>query len=154
FLTGRLRWQLPAVLTPARVLVGMLVVWLVIKVVFVEAVLPARDPNRGPRAEGEQLAALVPADQPLYVFQVKDAGIMVIYGRARPQGVATPLVRRLQGPDELPSTGEPMFCILDEPEWQRWQAAGRAEALLRLSDEQGGPIVLVRTARDEQGFAG
>jgi hypothetical protein len=154
FLTGRLRWRLPAVLTPARVLAGMLVGWLVIKVVFVEAVLPARNPNRGPRAKGEQLAALVPADQPLYVFQVKDEGIMFYYGRARPQGGATPPVLRLPTPDELPSTGEPMFCILDEPEWQRWRAAGRAEALVRLSDEQGTPIVLVRAVPGADGFAG
>jgi len=148
---GRLRWPLPAVGKPARGLVALVVLWLGVKGVFVERWLPARNPNRAPRAKGEQLAALVPADRPLYVFQLKDEGIMFYFGRLRPKG-GPPPVQRLRNPADLPSSGEPVYCILDETEYQQWSravpASGPASAgpelLLRLSDEQGSPIVLVR----------
>jgi 4-amino-4-deoxy-L-arabinose transferase-like glycosyltransferase len=151
WLDSRLTWPLPAVLRPARVLVAVVVLWLAVKVVFVEAVLPARNPNRAPRAKGERLAAVVPADRTLYVFQLKDEGIMFYFGRLRPKG-GPPPVRRLRNPADLPSSGEPVYCILDETEFQQWSravpASGPAsdppELLLRLSDEQGSPIVLVR----------
>jgi 4-amino-4-deoxy-L-arabinose transferase-like glycosyltransferase len=83
WLTGRLCW--PAIrVRPAPVLVGLLVLWLVAKVVFVEGLVPARNHGRAPRAKGEQLAALVPAGRTLYVFRLKDEGIMFYYGRRHP----------------------------------------------------------------------
>jgi 4-amino-4-deoxy-L-arabinose transferase-like glycosyltransferase len=152
WLTGRLRW--PGVrVRPAPLLLGLLGLWLVAKVMFVEVLVPARNHERAPRAKGEELAALVPAGQPLYVFHLKDEGIMFYYGRRHPLGGADPPVQRLSGPEKLPSPGEPVYCILEEPEWRRWRAAvrpsGTAEALLYLTDEQGGPIVLVRLTRPD-----
>jgi len=125
------RWT--SYLGPGRVLFGLLVLWLIAKLVFVHAVIPYRNADRRPRAKGEQLAAVVPAGKVLYVFQLKDEGIMFYYGRP---------VRRLPSPAQLPSAEEPIYCILNEAEWDRWRGTGRARALQRLSDEQGDPIVL------------
>jgi 4-amino-4-deoxy-L-arabinose transferase-like glycosyltransferase len=143
WLDGRLRW--PAVrVRPAPVLVGLLGLWLVAKVAFVEVLVPARNHDRAPRAKGEQLAALVPAGRTLYVFQLKDEGIMFYYGRRHPVAGTEPPVRRLPGPQDLPSPGEPVYCILEEDEWRQWPGARPPEDLLHLPDEQGDPIVLVR----------
>jgi 4-amino-4-deoxy-L-arabinose transferase-like glycosyltransferase len=139
WLTGRLPWPISRVgwkrvLQPGTLLLVILAVWLAAKVVFVEAVTPARNRNREPRAKGELLAALVPKGQTLYLFRLKDEGIMFYYGRT---------VRRLKGVEELPSSGEPLYCILDESEWRQdwpWQWA---KVMKHLRDEQGDPIVLV-----------
>lgn len=129
---------------PANVLVGLIVLGLAAKLIFVEVVIPRRNPNRAPRAKGEQLAAVVPPGAPLYLFHLKDEGIMFYYSRLRQAGDTEPPVRRLRSPAELPSSGGPVYCILDEPEWQGWQPRRPAEVLLHLTDEQGAPVVLVR----------
>jgi hypothetical protein len=118
-----------------RVFLGMILLWLVVKLVFVEAVLPRRNPKRQPREKGEQLAALVPANDVLYLFQLKDEGIMFYFGRK---------VRRLSRPVQLPSSNQPLYCILDESEWTSWAESRPVETLLKMPDEQGDPIFLVR----------
>jgi 4-amino-4-deoxy-L-arabinose transferase-like glycosyltransferase len=140
WLTGRLRWPLPLP-RPATVLLATLVVWLGAKVVFVHAVTPHRNRGREPQAKGAELAARVPDGATLYLFRLKDEGIMFYYGRP---------VRRLQDPAELPSSAEPVYCILDEPEWRQWDNERKADVLLRTTDEQGAPIVLVRVGGPEQ----
>lgn len=119
------------------VLVGLVVLWLAVKVVFVEAIVPQRTEARETRAKGEQLAALVPADGPLYLCRVKDEGIMFYYGRT---------VLRLADFSRLPSISEPSFCILDAAEWQSFAGGHSADVLWHLHDEQGAPLVLVRVA--------
>jgi 4-amino-4-deoxy-L-arabinose transferase-like glycosyltransferase len=119
----------------AGLFLGLVVVWLVVRLVYVEAVLPRRNPTRQPKEKGEQLAAMVPEGDVLYLFQLKDEGIMFYYGRT---------VRRLAGPAQLPSSNQPLYCILDESEWRDWRSSRPAEMLLRMPDEQGDPIVLVR----------
>src|SRR6202011_656603 len=98
------------------------------------------------------LAARVPAGATLYLLRLKDEGIMFYYGRP---------VRRLASFEHLPSFGQPLYCILDESEWRKWQAcrvAGAAahgyggrhnkdhsenlpsrseRVIVRLQDEQG-----------------
>jgi 4-amino-4-deoxy-L-arabinose transferase-like glycosyltransferase len=128
---------------PGRVLVGILAVWLVAKLAFVHAVVPGRNANRQPRARGEQLAAVVPAGKTLYLFRLKDEGIMFYYRRP---------VIRLAGPEELPSSAEPLYCIVTEDEWQRWPGDRRAEAVLHMHDEQDEPIVVIRMNNDERGM--
>jgi len=122
-------------LSIARLFVGLVVVWLVVRLVYVEGVLPLRNPARQPKEKGEQLAALVPANEVLYLFQLKDEGIMFYYGRT---------VRRLPGPAQLPSSNKPLYCILDETEWRNWPSSEPAETLIRMPDEQGDPIFLMR----------
>jgi 4-amino-4-deoxy-L-arabinose transferase-like glycosyltransferase len=119
----------------AGLFLGLVVVWLVVRLVYVEAVLPRRNPTRQPKEKGEQLAALVPEGDVLYLFKLKDEGIMFYYDRT---------VRRLAGPAQLPSSNQPLYCILDESEWRNWRSSRPADMLLRMPDEQGDPIVLVR----------
>jgi hypothetical protein len=132
WLTGRLRWPVPGV-RPVPVLLGTLAVWLAVKVAYVEVVIPRRNVDREPRAKGEQLAAQVPAGATLYLFRLKDEGIMFYYGRP---------VRRLANPAELPE--QEAYCILEEGEWQQWDDGRAADVVWRLRDEQGAPLVLVR----------
>lgn len=134
WLDGRLRWRVSGP-RPATVFVLVLAVWLGVKVAFVHAVTPRRNANREPAAKGQLLAELVPRGLVLYLFKLKDEGIMFYYGR--------PVVR-LDSPADLPSSGEPVFCILEAKEWQQWRPRRRAEVVRRLTDEQGAPIVLVR----------
>jgi hypothetical protein len=134
WLTGRLHWPL-ARPRPGPALVALLACWLGVKLAFVHAYLPARNPGREPRAKAEQVAARVPGGQTLYLFGLKDEGILFHYGRP---------VRRLPGPGLLPPTGGPVYCLLTEAEWQGWHRPRRAEPLLRLCDEQGAAIRLVR----------
>jgi hypothetical protein len=134
WLDGRLRWRLPMI-RPATVFVLVLAAWLGVKAAFVHAVTPRRNANREPAAKGQLLAQLVPQGLVLYLFKLKDEGIMFYYGRP---------VLRLQSPAHLPSSGEPVYCILEATEWEQWQPRRRAEVVRRLTDEQGAPVVLVR----------
>jgi 4-amino-4-deoxy-L-arabinose transferase-like glycosyltransferase len=136
WLQGKLSWLVPRV-APAQVLVGAVAVWLVVKVFFVHVIIPQRNANRDPRAKGELIASLVPANTILYLFRLKDEGIMFYFGRE---------VRRLAGPNQLPSFTEPLYCILDETEWRQLQSSRRIHALKALTDEQGAPIMLARIA--------
>ena len=123
---------------PAVMLASILVGWLAVKVVFVHTIVPARTAERQPRERGELLAEIVPPGKPLYLCRVKDEGIMFYYGRP---------VRRLLEWNELPSSGELAYCILEEKEWLRWTGVQPAEVLERLTDEQGTPLVVVRVGR-------
>jgi hypothetical protein len=140
YLNGRLRWPLRR-LQAGTILVVLLGMWLVVKLSFVQVVIPLRNHSREARAKGEQLATLVPEGEILYLFRLKDEGIMFYFGRT---------VRRLHDPNELPSPGVPVYCILDQAEWMQWRRLRPAEVLLHLSDEQGAPIVLVRVSDDEE----
>jgi 4-amino-4-deoxy-L-arabinose transferase-like glycosyltransferase len=159
WLTGRMRWPLarPAA---GRVFVGLLAAWLVVKVGYVQAWVPIRDgranevlqavglpsrPTRDTHGKAEQMAALVPADRPLYLFRVKDEGIMFWYGHCHAAGQPERVVLRLGGPNDLPQTAELVYCIVTEDEWAAWDRCRRADVLLRLTDQQGDPVVLLAT---------
>jgi 4-amino-4-deoxy-L-arabinose transferase-like glycosyltransferase len=126
-------------------LMSIVACWLVVKLVFIHVVIPQRNPARAPKAKGEQLAALVPPGKTLYLFHLKDEGIMFYYSRQRSPDA--PPVLRLHKPAELPSSDGPVYCILEKPEWDEWSEPRRAEALLHLEDEQKAPIVLVRVSQ-------
>jgi hypothetical protein len=117
------------------VLTCLVIGWLGVKVVFVQAVMPHRNKDRLPQAKGELLARLVPADQTLYLFRLKDEGIMFYYGRT---------VRRLNSMAELPVQIEPTYCILDKDEWAKALTDDRVMVIRELCDEQLAPIALVR----------
>ena len=122
---------------PVPILTGCVALWLVVKIVFVQVVIPQRNVGREPRAKGEQIAALVPKGDTLYLFRLKDEGIMFYYGRP---------VRRLASVRYLPSSTEPVYCILSGEEWNGWQRHDTTAVLRELSDEQGAPIVLVKVS--------
>lgn len=127
---------------PVRFLFGMMAIWLVVKVAFVEVMMPARTVNRQPRAKGRLLASLIPAGATLYLFGIKDEGIMFYFGGN---------VIRLPSPQHLPSTSEPVYCILNIGEWEQLSVAatrqrsvlqGTLQVICRLHDERGAPLVL------------
>jgi 4-amino-4-deoxy-L-arabinose transferase-like glycosyltransferase len=134
WLTGRLRWPVPRI-RPLPAFAALLVAWCAVKLAFVHVVIPDRNKNREPRAKGEQIAALVPPGQTLYLYCLKDEGIMFYYRRP---------VRRLEKGSPLPSSTEPLYCILEASERQTEAAARQGDVLLRLADEQGAPIALLR----------
>jgi 4-amino-4-deoxy-L-arabinose transferase-like glycosyltransferase len=120
----------------AGLLIGVVALWIVVKFVYVEAVVPYRQERRElPRATAEQVAAAVPPGQTLWLCRVKDEGIMFYYGRP---------VRRLADFALLPSPGEPLFCMLEQSEWERGVIQRPTEAVLHLRDQQHAPIVLVK----------
>jgi 4-amino-4-deoxy-L-arabinose transferase-like glycosyltransferase len=126
---------------PGALLLGYLALWLVVKLVYVHAVIPARNQNREPRAKGELLAALVPEGDTLFLSRLKDEGIMFYYGRP---------VRRLESLTELPSSSEPVYCILDQSEWRTWKSERPTMLVQEMKDEQGAPIFLVRVVSGDR----
>lgn len=123
-------------LRASRALLVIVLVWLGIKLAFVHGWVPYRNGHRElPRGVGEQIAAVVPTGQTLFLSRLKDEGIMFYYGRP---------VRRLADFGQLPSSGEPSYCILEKTEWQGWTYPRPVEVLLWLCDEQRKPIVLIR----------
>ena len=130
WLMRRLRWPVRLV-KPTYVLTGLLIAFLVVKVVFVQSVIPGRDVNRSPRTTAERIAAAVPQGENLYLCDLKDEGILFYYGRP---------AQRLDRLEDLFKTRRPRYCVLTAAEWKQRPAP----ALLHLLDEQGDPIVLAR----------
>jgi hypothetical protein len=131
--SGRLHWPL-ARLSPRATLGVVLAGWLIVKLAYVQW-CEQRQANGGPLAAGSVLAAVVPVGQILYILGLKDEGVMFYYGRD---------VRRAAAPANLPRSSGPVYCVLTEKEWQRWDPARPAEALRLLYDGQGERIILVR----------
>jgi 4-amino-4-deoxy-L-arabinose transferase-like glycosyltransferase len=131
---GRLGWPRWG-LRPAQLLSISLAAWLVLKLAFVHHVMPNRVAEREATAKGSLIASLVPFGDVLYLFRLKDEGIMFYYGR--------PVLRLSSAPD-LPKTDRPLYCILTLDEWQHWVSPRSADAIQHLNDEQGSPLVLVR----------
>jgi 4-amino-4-deoxy-L-arabinose transferase-like glycosyltransferase len=132
WLTNVVPWRWRG-LTAAKALAIVLGVWIAAKLVFIHYVVPSRSQNREPRAKAARISAEVPNGETLYLFKLKDEGIMFYY--ARP-------VRRLAAIHDLPASTEPLYCIMNESEWKT--APAYARPLLYISDEQGDPIVLAR----------
>lgn len=120
---------------PVPLLVVLVGGWLLAKVAFVHAVIPVRNHQREPRQKAQLISQAVPAETTLYLFKLKDEGIMFYYGRP---------VRRLAGPHDLPAGSAPLYCILEKEEWLHWPGPRSATALLHLRDEQQAPMVLVK----------
>jgi 4-amino-4-deoxy-L-arabinose transferase-like glycosyltransferase len=134
WLDGRLRWPLPAS-RPRTVFLALVALWLATKLIFVTVIVPARDSHRTPQEMAQRIAGLVPSEHTLYLFHLKDEGILFYYGRP---------ARRLPAPSFLPLSKHAAYCLLVESEWQQWVGLRPAELLLRLRDQQGHPIFLVR----------
>ncbi len=135
-----LGWRWLGSVKPAGVLATILILWLPVKVVFVHIVIPIRNQDREAHAKGQLLAQHVPEGATLYLFRLKDEGIMFYYGRT---------VRRLPGPEHLPLINEPLYCIVDKAEWQHWTRMDQTEVVQHLIDEQGAPIVLLKVRPPE-----
>src|SRR5205085_2131902 len=62
-------------------LIAFLLAWVIGKIAFTEVVVPQRTAGRDAEATAAQLRETVPADEPLYLFKLKDEGVMFYYGR-------------------------------------------------------------------------
>jgi 4-amino-4-deoxy-L-arabinose transferase-like glycosyltransferase len=113
-------------------IVGFLCCWLVVKVVFVELVIPNRAAKRDPITPAMVLRERVPAGEPLHLFRLKDEGVLFYYGR--------PAVR-LSHPRELPPGA---FAVLIRQEWDDRADFGHLQLVDWLRDQQGDPLILVR----------
>ncbi len=123
-------------------LAGVILTWVALKVAFIHLYVPVRNGTREPQAKAAILQQHVPPGEKLYVFQLKDEGIMFYYGRP---------VARLTNAEQLPRGPEPVYCILQHDEWTAWKKSGEWELLteVHLTDEQKAPIVLVGAVRRE-----
>ena len=113
-------------------ILAFLLCWFAAKIVFVEVAIPNRSAGRNAEATATELREHIPAGQPLYVFKLKDEGVMFYYAR--------PAVR-LNDPKSLPRGA---FAALIRPEWKDRAAFGHFELICCMSDQQGDPIYLVR----------
>ncbi len=111
---------------------AFLLCWLVVKVVFVELVIPTRTANRNAETTAAELRRRVPEGAPLYVFRLKDEGVTFYYAR--------PVVK-LSGPAALPPGA---VALLIEQEWEDRAAFGRFELVCCMCDQQGDAMFLVR----------
>jgi 4-amino-4-deoxy-L-arabinose transferase-like glycosyltransferase len=118
---SRLRW-----------VAAFLVVWLVVKIAFVEVVVPRRTAGRDAEATAARLREVVPPGETLHLLKLKDEGVMFYYGRP---------VRRLRDPHELPRPG---YLVLIRREWDDRAAFGDAELVRWMYDQQGDPLILVK----------
>jgi 4-amino-4-deoxy-L-arabinose transferase-like glycosyltransferase len=118
-----------------RALYIFLTIWFVVKVTFVEVVIPLRTAHHNPEPTAATLRGLIPVDHSLYLFRLKDEGVMFYYGRS---------VFRLNHIEDLPP-GE--FAVLLRQEWDEWAALGTLKLVSWLQDQQGEPLILVRATK-------
>ena len=114
-------------------LISVLLAWIVVKIVFVEAVVRDRTANRHARETGELIARLVPPGEILYLCRLKDEGVMFYYGRP---------ARRFDLFD-VPH-GTAVYALLLDAEWGGHLFQGQGEYIAELRDQQQAPIHLVR----------
>ncbi|MFO0825578.1 MAG: hypothetical protein U0792_21060 [Gemmataceae bacterium] len=113
-------------------MIAFLALWFVAKFAFVEFVISARAAKHNAEPIAAQLRERIPGGEPLYLFRLKDEGVLFYY--ARP-------AHRLHHPRELPPGS---FAVLIQQEWEAREAFGDLELIDRLSDQQGDPLIVVR----------
>jgi len=111
---------------------AFLVVWLVAKIAFVQFVVAARSEKHNPEPIAVELREHVPDGEPLYLFRLKDEGVMFYYGRH---------AVRLRDPHSLPSGA---FAVLIRQEWEDRAAFGHLKLVYWMHDQQMDPLILVR----------
>lgn len=113
-----------------RFLLGCLALWLIVKVVFVEVVVPHRTAGRDAEITAARLRELVPEGETLHVLRLKDEGVMFYYGRP---------VRKVHDPAAVP---RPAYVVLIAQEWDDRAAFGGVTLIQWMYDQQGDPLVL------------
>lgn len=112
-----------------RAIVAILFIWIVLKVTFVEFIVPSRTANRNARETGQHLLTLVPEGEILYLCKLKDEGVLFYYTRP---------ARRFAMNDRPIG-----YAILLDEEWKSLDP-WRFEYISELRDQQQVPIHLVR----------
>ena len=112
---------------------AFLTTWLAVKVAFVEYVVQNRAAKYDPIPAATTLRAHVPENEPLYLFRLKDEGVMFSFGRR---------AIRLHHPQNLPAGA---FAVLLRQEWEDRPSFGHLDVVTWMHDQQGDAIVLVRS---------
>jgi hypothetical protein len=124
---------------PLRWLIGIALVWCLVKVIYVEIIIPARFAKRPDLAtQAKLMQDFVPAKSILYLSKVKDECLMFNYGRE---------VRRISDWNHLPAEGI-CWCVFTEAERAAFPLPVDQE--LRLLDAQAEPLVLCRCRQSSQ----
>ncbi len=132
---------LPSVslISQKRWLISALLVWCLVKVVYVEAIIPARFAHRPDLAsQAKIMQKFVPLEATLYLSRVKDECLMFNYGRA---------VKRIASWDDLPTQGA-CWCVLTESERVVFPLKIEQEQV--ILDAQGEKLVLCRCRQSNQ----
>ena len=119
--------------SPRAALVSVLCAWLIVKVLYVEAVVHERTANRNARQTGQEIARLVPEGEILYLCRLKDEGVLFYYGRP---------ARHFDPFAVEPGTA--IYALLLDAEWDGRLFRGRPEYIAEFRDQQHAPIHLVR----------
>jgi 4-amino-4-deoxy-L-arabinose transferase-like glycosyltransferase len=124
--------------------VGFLCAWCLIKVAYIQFLVPARYHQR-PRLDQQAstMRAFVPEAETLYLQGVKDECLMFTYGRT---------VKRIGSWEAKPNLSTPfghsemIYCILTERERADWVPSlrNRIQREERLLDAQNEPVTLVQ----------
>ncbi|MFO0804840.1 MAG: glycosyltransferase family 39 protein [Gemmataceae bacterium] len=112
------------------IVIGFLAMWLVVKIVHAEFVVPNRD--RDGRPTGAELRELVPPGEPLHLYKLKDEGVLFYFGRP---------AKRLHEPEPIPPGA---YALLLQSEWNERQNYGDLRLVRGLYDQQHDPIYLVQ----------
>jgi 4-amino-4-deoxy-L-arabinose transferase-like glycosyltransferase len=115
-----------------RGVVAFLALWCVVKITFVEVAIPRRANGRNAENTASEMRSRVPPGQPVYLFKLKDEGVMFYYGRS---------AIRARDPHSLPPGA---VAILIRQEWEDRTAFGHLHLLHCMNDQQGDPIYLVQ----------
>ncbi|MFO0863691.1 MAG: glycosyltransferase family 39 protein [Gemmataceae bacterium] len=129
---GRLHWPFVR-FTPTHFMMCALAMWISVKVVYVEVIVPQRNAQRGYPERAAAIAECVPADEVLYVTRTKDEGMAFHYRRP---------IQRVPSLATLPE--EAVFCYLTHGDWAELQKTRSGHVLFDGRDELGAPSVLVR----------
>jgi len=128
---GRLWWPF-ARFTPVHFFLGALVMWTVVKLTYVEYIVPNRNAHRSYPERGAMLSQTVPSDETLLVTRVKDEGMAFHYRRP---------IARVRTLSLLPPTAG--YAYLTKSDWNELAKIRRGDVVLDLPDELGEPSVLV-----------
>lgn len=114
-------------------------VWLIVKIAYVQVLVPARFLERPSlREQASRIQNMVPREATLYLSRVKDECLMFNYGRA---------VRRLGSWEQL-NSATPAFCLLTSAERASW-LPGLVQLIVQedtLLDAQGEQLTMVQLA--------
>ncbi|MBX9678334.1 MAG: glycosyltransferase family 39 protein [Gemmataceae bacterium] len=131
---GRLAWPSTR-FTPTHFFLCAIAVWITVKVIHVERMIPIRNAQRAYPQRGDKMAEAVPGDQTLFVVRAKDEGMAFHYRRP---------VQRVRSLAAIPATGT--YCYLAHADWAELRKTRSGEVLLDAPDELGEPSILVHCA--------
>lgn len=133
-LTGKMSWPW-RYCQPWPLITRLLVFWICVKLVYVHCAVPVRTLERRTRETGQMLARFLPTDCILYIFMLKNEGIMFYYGGE---------VQRLHSLEQLPQQSGPTYCVVVPSELRQLDRLGTVHVIERFNDEQGDPMMLVQ----------